>query len=126
MVAPQVAIRIKEYGQQHVYVRGEVRTPGVYALPPDASLLDLLTQANGITPDAGWYVLVIRAERKRVKGKIVAVKHLQGFPGVRIELQKLLAGERVQPVRIRNGDTIYVSRRRHYYAAAGAPTFPGS
>jgi polysaccharide export outer membrane protein len=51
--APQVAVTVKEYRNQHVYVLGEVKSPGVYTLEHNATLKDLISSANGLTAHAG-------------------------------------------------------------------------
>ncbi len=52
---PQVSVSVREFLSQvpHVYVAGEVRTPGAYELrPPHDSFLDAVFAAGGVTADA--------------------------------------------------------------------------
>ena len=58
---PQISIFQKEYASQGVSVLGEVKTPGVYPVYADRHLLDVLSQAGGLTPTAGRSVTVFRA-----------------------------------------------------------------
>lgn len=51
---PQVSIFIKEYSARQVYVLGEVKNPGAFPLPTEASLtvLEAISLAGGFTPVA--------------------------------------------------------------------------
>src|ERR1017187_1344118 len=61
LLAPQVAVFIREYCTQGVSVLGEVKTPGVYGVAGGQSLLDVLAAAGGTTPLAGSEITVQRA-----------------------------------------------------------------
>ena len=61
LLAPQVAVFIREYSTQGVSVLGEVKTPGVYAVVGGQSLLDVLAAAGGTTPQAGAEITIQRA-----------------------------------------------------------------
>lgn len=58
---PQVAVTVKQYRSQRVFVTGEVQRPGPYGLRPDRSLLTLLQDVGDLTPNVGHEVIVIRA-----------------------------------------------------------------
>ncbi|MFC1679650.1 polysaccharide biosynthesis/export family protein, partial [Elusimicrobiota bacterium] len=51
VIDPQISIFITEYGNKQVYVLGEVKNPGSYALPTEAplSVLEAITLAGGFT-----------------------------------------------------------------------------
>ncbi|MDH3603987.1 MAG: polysaccharide export protein [Candidatus Tectomicrobia bacterium] len=112
---PQVAVSVTEYHNQHVYILGEVNSPGVYTLEHDATLKDLIANANGPTTNAGWYVLVVRGDHPRAR--YVKVRHLEKLPGIRVDLHKLLAGEVERTVHIHSGDMVYVPRRAYFFAS---------
>jgi polysaccharide export outer membrane protein len=59
--APRVSVFEKEYVTQGVSILGEVKNPGVYPLLADRHLLDLLSQAGGLTPNASKTVSVTHA-----------------------------------------------------------------
>src|SRR5216684_8348849 len=48
--SPQVSVFLLEYASQGVSVLGEVLKPGVYPLLTSRRLLDLISQAGGLTP----------------------------------------------------------------------------
>jgi len=58
---PRVSVFAKEYATQGVSILGEVKNPGVYALLADRHLLDLLSQAGGLTPNASRTISVTHA-----------------------------------------------------------------
>lgn len=112
---PQVAVTVKEYRNRHVYVFGEVKSPGVYTLEHNVTLKELIASANGLTANAGLYVLVVRGDRPR--GRVVKVRHLESLPGIRVDLNKLLAGEVGRTVHIHSGDMVYVPPRVYFFAS---------
>ena len=58
---PRVSVFAKEYVTQGVSILGEVKNPGVYPLLADRHLLDLLSQAGGLTPNASKTVSITHA-----------------------------------------------------------------
>jgi polysaccharide export outer membrane protein len=59
---PHVSILIDEYATQGVSVMGEVNKPSVYPVVAPRRLLDLLSEAGGLTARAGKMVLVTRRD----------------------------------------------------------------
>jgi len=57
---PQVTIFILEYQSKKVSVLGAVRNPGSFELPGRQTLLQIISQAGGLTPEAGNEIVVIR------------------------------------------------------------------
>jgi polysaccharide biosynthesis/export protein len=49
---PQVTVFVSEYASQMVYVLGEVKMPGAYPLMGSHRLLDFVSAAGGLTPNA--------------------------------------------------------------------------
>jgi polysaccharide biosynthesis/export protein len=61
--APRVTISVEEYASREVSIQGQVRSPGRYPLPIEASMtiLELVTRAGGFTDTAkGTSVRVTR------------------------------------------------------------------
>ena len=56
--SPQVLVLIVEYASQGVSVLGEVLKPGIYPLLTSRRLLDLISQAGGVTPTAGRMITI--------------------------------------------------------------------
>ena len=59
---PHVSVLIDEYATQGVSIMGEVNKPSVYPLVAPRRLLDMLSEAGGLTPRAGKSVLVSHRE----------------------------------------------------------------
>jgi len=57
---PQVTIFIREYQSKRVSVLGAIRNPGPYELLGRQTLLQIISQAGGITNEAGNEIIVIR------------------------------------------------------------------
>lgn len=57
---PQVTVFIKEYQSKRVSVLGAVGRPGPYELLGRQTLLQLISQAQGLTKEAGDKIIVIR------------------------------------------------------------------
>src|SRR5215469_18745236 len=55
---PQVSVFISEYASQGVSVLGEVAKPGVYPVMTSRRLLDLISEAGGLTPLAGKTIAI--------------------------------------------------------------------
>jgi polysaccharide export outer membrane protein len=57
---PQVAVLIAEFQSRRVFLIGAVTTPGPFELMGRLTLLKLISQAGGLTPDAGNEIIVMR------------------------------------------------------------------
>ncbi|WP_321476836.1 polysaccharide biosynthesis/export family protein [uncultured Paludibaculum sp.] len=64
---PDVSVMLQEMRSQPVSVLGSVRTPGVHQLQGEKNLLEVLSLAGGLQPDAGYSV---RIAREKQWGKI--------------------------------------------------------
>jgi polysaccharide export outer membrane protein len=116
IVNPQVSVTVRQFQSQRVYVVGEVKAPGTYVLKHTSTLLELLTGAGGPTSEAGWEVLIVRGAAARQSAAAAGGQSpAETPPPIRIDLERLLAGEVPQPVHISDGDTIYVPRVGFYY-----------
>ena len=60
---PQVSVEVIEYRSQSVFVTGEVRSPNKYMLPGNSTLMDVLTLAGSVTPNAGNWVQITHARQ---------------------------------------------------------------
>lgn len=93
---PQVNVLIKEYGTQGVSVLGEVNKPGVYPVLAPRTLLDVLSEAGGLTKLASPEITIKRRNGQR---EIVTAQ-------VNNNPQETLASE----VQVQPGDTVLVPR----------------
>jgi polysaccharide export outer membrane protein len=72
---PNVSVTVMEINSFRVYVSGEVKTPGVYRLRSETSLLQVIPMAGGFTEWAKKKkILVIRKENGKEKRFVVNYK----------------------------------------------------
>ena len=125
---PQITVGIEEYKSQRVFVTGEVRTPGAYALTGDMTLIEALAKAGSTTQLASDEVLVVRGG-KEADPVIVGTDLPEAPPGretVRVNLKDLQSGAAsARNIDLRDGDTIYVARAELVYVFGQVKT-PGS
>ena len=87
---PQVAVLIVEYQSKRVYLLGAVGTTGPFELLGRMTLLKLLSQAGGLTPDAGDEIIITRLLPDGGKTSLkIPVEDLllEGNPSLDIPLQ---------------------------------------
>ena len=102
---PQISVEVVEYRSQSVFVTGEVRSPNKYSLPGNSTLMDLLTLAGSVTPNAGNWVQITHA-RKGVEllGPTASTEY-----DMRVNLRDIQTGK-AQNIKMRDGDTIFVPK----------------
>ncbi len=100
LVDPVVAVTLKDFEKPHIYVEGEVNTPGRVELHGNVSALDAIALAGGFKPSSSMAnVLLLRTENDNGgKTRVMDLKHL-------IAQQKL---EEVP--QLRSGDVIFVTQ----------------
>jgi len=94
---PSVSVIVIEANSQKVFVSGEVRTPGVYRLRSETTLLQIIPMAGGFTEWADQKkIVVIRKEGEKDKRIIINYK-------------KIVSGEDMSAnIVVKSGDTVIV------------------
>lgn len=114
---PQVSVFVKEYRSQQISVLGSVKTPQVYYVTGQKYLLDMLSMAGGLTPDAGSVCIVqsvLDASGKSEAGKKIV-----------IDLDALLKnGKTSLNIPVYSGDVIQVPQKGIFFVD-GAVKSPG-
>ena len=113
LVAPQITIAVLQYSSQPVYVLGAVKSPGVQTLKRNTTLLELISAAGGPTQEAGAEVIIARARKQDDARSTGSSK--SSPESVRVNLEKLLAGEVPQRIEIESGDTIYIPKGEFFF-----------
>jgi len=121
LVDPQVTVSVGEYAGQRVCVVGAVGQPGVYALrSANQTIADLLTEAGGITSDAGTGMFLTPVREGSDGGQMEALARLDAVAAVdlarsrrdtfEIDLTRLYQGRTVPEfgAPVRGGDTLIV------------------
>ena len=103
VVNPHVIVFIEEFRSKKTTVIGEVTKPGLYELPGQTTLLELLSRAGGLTKDAGDKAVI-----KRKTG--------QGEQSFSIDLRRLIEkGDTSADMFLQDGDSIYVQKAGFFY-----------
>jgi polysaccharide export outer membrane protein len=94
---PNVSVTVVEANSYKVYVSGQVRTPGVYRLRSETTLLQIIPMAGGFTDWANQKkILIIRKEDGKEKR-------------ITVNYKKIVKGDAPESnIILRTGDTIIV------------------
>ena len=103
LLHPQVTVLVTSYAGQDVSVLGEVVRPGVYAYAVHHRLLDVISQASGLSQNAGH--LVIITHRHDPESAVAVVLDPQGKDAAVEHNPELLPGDTVQ---VNRAGLIYV------------------
>src|SRR6267142_1358654 len=120
---PQVSIAIEQYRSQRVFVVGEVKAPGTYALTGDMTLIEVLAKAGSTTGGAGDEIMLVRGH-----GRTSATLPEAGAADdvVHVNLKDLQGGAAAaRNLALNDGDTVYVPRAQVVYVF-GQVKNPGS
>jgi polysaccharide biosynthesis/export protein len=94
LLHPQVTVLVTVYAGQDVSVLGEVSRPGVYPYTVHHSLLDLISAASGLNPNAGRLVTI--THRDDPNTVIPVALDPAGTDAGAVHNPELLAGDTVQ------------------------------
>ncbi len=99
LVNPQVSVLVQEYRSNKVVIIGEIVRPGLYELQGEMSLLELISRAGGLTPDAGTLVTIRHAEP------------LNGQSEILVDLAELMGKQSSEvDVVLVNNDNVFVEK----------------
>jgi polysaccharide export outer membrane protein len=114
---PEVVVSVSEYRSQSVSVIGMVGTPGVHQLQGKKTLIEILSLAGGLRPEAGPLVVVTRrAEWGSLPIAGATEDETKQFTTGQIDLKALTSAERpMDNIAIKPGDIISVPKARMVY-----------
>lgn len=94
---PEITVVMRSFYERHVYVGGQVMTPGIVEMPGRMTLLEAILQAGGFN---------IREAEVR---NVVVIRHINDHRyGQSIDLKPALKGHKVQPFYLEPMDIVYV------------------
>ena len=117
LLNPSASIFVKEYHSKKVTILGEVDKPGLYELSGNATLLEIISQAGGLTDKAGSEALV-----KRVAGP----EGSETYSYLRLNLRDLTEkGNLSGNIAVKDKDSIFITKSGFIYVT-GQVAKPGA
>lgn len=111
IIKPQVSVFIEEYKSRKVTMLGEVAKPGIVILRAASTLLEVISDAGGITPNAGEALTI----QRKINKTGVEKKEKEDMT-VSVDLKKLFEeGDVTANIMVLDGDSIYVPRAAFVY-----------
>jgi len=112
-VDPQVNIRIKEYRSLHYYLSGAVKSPGLYEMSSEPSLMELIAKAGGISGDSGNVAFVLRAAANNHGESADNGRPRTHKEPIKIDLKALFGqGDMTNNIILKPGDVIYLPPKK--------------
>ncbi|OGW38104.1 MAG: periplasmic polysaccharide biosynthesis/export protein [Nitrospirae bacterium RBG_13_39_12] len=106
IVDPQVNIFIEEFRSKKTFIMGEVNKPGIHILHGTTTLLELLSEAGGLTKNAGDKAILKRKASPSDKNEKI----------IEIDLKKLIEkGDTSLDIPIMDGDSFYITKAGVFY-----------
>ncbi len=107
IINPQVNLFVKNFREQKASVLGQVVSPGLYELRPRTTLLELISQAGGLTAEAGDRAVLKRDGVRDADGAAEEVV---------IDLDRLVEqGDISLNISIIDGDKIFIGKAGIFY-----------
>lgn len=120
IIHPHVTIFIEEYKSKKVTVLGEVAKPGIVVLRGASTLMEVLSDAGGITQNAGDTIVI---QHQAAAGES---RNGRDETTVVIDTRQLFeSGDVSANIPVQNGDSIYVPRAAFVYVNGEVKT-PGA
>jgi polysaccharide biosynthesis/export protein len=107
IVNPQVNVFVKNFREQKASILGQVVKPGVYEISTKTTLLELISMAGGLGPEAGDRATLKREEARSADGKSREMM---------VDLRRLVdQGDSSLNVQIMEGDKIFIAKAGLFY-----------
>ncbi len=140
IIDPHVTVFVKEYKSKQVTILGEVAKPGVYKLTSNATILDMISKAGGLTDKAGNRIVIKRGKNNPAPaadapealpaanqtGGAAPPGHEPGSTYITLNLKDLMEkGDLAENLYVRDGDNIFVTKSGFIYVT-GEVKMPGA
>jgi polysaccharide biosynthesis/export protein len=113
---PQITVAVEQYRSQKVFVVGEVRTPGTYAITGDMKLIEALARAGSTLPTASGEVVIVHPTTDQpANAPVLPPADGDSDSVVHVDLQELQRGILSNNAALRDGDTVFVPRAESIY-----------
>jgi polysaccharide biosynthesis/export protein len=105
---PQVTITVSKYKSQKVVVLGEVSKPGSYIIKGRTHILEIISEAGGLTENAGRIVTIMRNGFPQAASS--GNQEYQIDSSVTIDLDQLANGHTEPKFLVEDGDSISIAK----------------
>lgn len=123
---PPVPARNANNQTRRIFVLGEVRMPGRYAIEGEVTLLEVIAKAGSLTPSAGGDISVHRYKDPAAAGVTPAVPGDQrGAEVLRVTVDDVKEGRDSSRLLLQDGDTVFVAPAPRFYVVGYVRT-PGA
>ena len=112
---PQVSVAVEQYRSQRIFIVGEVKNAGTYALTGDMTLIEALARAGSATESASGEALIVRLQNGAKRDGPVLPDQEDGTEVIRVDIKQLQSGKLSQNAQLQDGDTIFVPRAELVY-----------
>ena len=112
---PQVSVAVEQYHSQRVFIVGEVKNAGTYALTGDMTLIEALARAGSATEAASGEALIVRPKMGVTRDGPVLPDEEDGTEVIRVDIKELQSGKLSQNAQLQDNDTIFVPRAELVY-----------
>jgi len=108
-VNPEINIVIKEYHSLQYYISGAVGSPGLYEMKSEATLMELIAKAGGVSSNRGNIAYILHQSTNHVESEKENHSLFSDKDPVKINLTKLLdKGDMSQNIVLQSGDVVYI------------------
>ena len=107
-VNPSINIVITGYHSLHYYISGSIGSPGLYEMKSEATLLELIAKAGGVSGQHGSVAYILHPSTNHVSPEKENHSLFSDKNPVKINIKKLLDGDMSQNIVLLSGDMVYI------------------
>ena len=120
----QVTIDVEQFRSRSLFIVGEVRSPGKYAMSGEMTVIEALAAAGSTTPNASSEILILRS-RNADPSQPINPDNGDRANVTRISLADLQLGRLSENINLQEGDTIFVAKAEKFFIT-GQVKSPGA
>ncbi len=108
-VNPEINIVIAEYHSLQYYISGAIGSPGLYEMKSEATLMELIAKAGGVSSNRGNIAYILHQSTNHVESEKENHSLFSDKDPLKIDLKKLLnKGDMSQNIVLESGDVVYI------------------
>ena len=108
-VNPEINIVISEYHSLQYYISGAIGSPGLYEMKSEATLMELIAKAGGVSSNRGNIAYILHQSTNHVESEKENHSLFSDKDPLKIDLKKLLdKGDMRQNIVLQSGDVVYI------------------